>query len=214
MAKIIYNLLDQIKIKYKDKNNTIRDTILNDNKHNEIYDKLRILILISIYQRTLTNDIIHSSKKHFILDKTFMIKYYYYKEINDILNNVQNISSSPIDIILDELNFNKLKVIGKALSSKKEKYQNSEYITLANYKKANIYKELIFIDKEQEKLFDKEFSISNYPIEYKFIKNNDILKIDCYSESSNLILIGNLDKKTNEYNLKYIVKLVEYNIRL
>ena len=206
MAEIMYNLLDQIKIKYKDKNNTIRDTILNDNKHNEKYDKLRILNLISINQRTFTNDIIHKNKELFILDKTILNKYYYYKEINDILNNVQNISSSPIDIILDELNFNKLKVIGKALSSKKEKYQNSESITLASYKTANIYKELIFIDKEQKELFNKEFNIKNYDdydIEYKFINNNDILKI-----SYNMILIGNLDKKTNEYNLKY---LLEYN---
>ena len=207
MAKIIYNLLDQIKIKYKDKNNTIRDTILNDNKHNEIYDKLRILILISIHQRKLTNDIIHKNNELFILDKTFLNKYYYYKEINDILNNVQNISSSPIDIILDELNFNKLKVIGKALVSKKEEYQNSEIITLANHKTANIYKELIFIDKEQNELFYKLFKISNYQIEYKFIKDNDILK---RSWNCDIILIGNLDKKTNEYNLKYILDYNDY----
>ena len=44
-----YKILDKFKIKYKDENNSIKDTILNDNKHNEIYDKLRILILISFY---------------------------------------------------------------------------------------------------------------------------------------------------------------------
>ena len=34
-----YKPLDKIKIKFKDKNNTIKDTILNDNKHNQKYDK-------------------------------------------------------------------------------------------------------------------------------------------------------------------------------
>ena len=212
----IYKPLDKIKIKFKDKNNTIKDTILNDNKHNQKYDKLRLLNLISIYQRTLTNDIIHSNKEFFILDKPFLNKYYYYKEINDILfNSVQNItfddikSDKSIEIILDELKFNKLKVIGKAISSKEEKYQISEDIILANYKKVKNYKELIFMDNDQEEIFCSLFHIYNTQFKYKFINNYDIL-FKQYNNTA--ILIGNLDKKTNEYNLKYILDYCDNNI--
>ena len=119
-----YKILDKFKIKYKDENNSIKDTILNDNKHNEIYDKLRILILISFYQKVRYK---LREKINYVLEKTFLDKFYY-KEINylllDAMNNIsiKDIESNePIDIILDESNFNKLGEIGKAISSQTEK---------------------------------------------------------------------------------------------
>lgn len=119
-----YKILDKFKIKYKDENNSIKDTILNDNKHNEIYDKLRILILISFYQKVRYK---LREKINYVLEKTFLDKFYY-EEINylllDAMNNIsiKDIESNePIDIILDESNFNKLGEIGKAISSQTEK---------------------------------------------------------------------------------------------
>lgn len=126
-----YKILDKFKIKYKDENNSIKDTILNDNKHNEIYDKLRILILISFYQKVRYK---LREKINYVLEKTFLDKFYY-KEINylllDAMNNIsiKDIESNePIDIILDESNFNKLGEIGKAISSQTEKKYCEEII--------------------------------------------------------------------------------------
>ena len=126
-----YKILDKFKIKYKDENNSIKDTILNDNKHNEIYDKLRILILISFYQKVRYK---LREKINYVLEKTFLDKFYY-EEINylllDAMNNIsiKDIESNePIDIILDESNFNKLGEIGKAISSQTEKKYCEEII--------------------------------------------------------------------------------------
>jgi hypothetical protein len=192
-----YKILDKFKIKYKDENNSIKDTILNDNKHNEIYDKLRILILISFYQKVRYK---LREKINYVLEKTFLDKFYY-KEINylllDAMNNIsiKDIESNePIDIILDESNFNKLGEIGKAISSQTEKKYCEEIIL--NKKKVNIYKELVFVNEEQLELFKCIFDIDIDKVQYV----NNILKI-----APNTILVGNLEGGY-EYNTYYILE--------
>jgi len=192
----IYNFekLFLIKIKYKDRYNNIKDTILNDNKICN-YDKLRLLNLFSVYQRTLKPEF-PKDKKFFILDKTFLDKYYY-KEINDLLNTVQNVNinfytqNRNIEFILDESNFKKLKSIGEAIYSKIEEYKNYEEIILTGNKKAKIYKEIIIIDNAQFELFKDIFDINIKEIEYQVIKNKDILIIKDEENSLNMIIIGN-----------------------
>ena len=207
-----YLKLDIIKIKYKDKYNKTIDTILSDNSKNEKYDKLRLLNLISVYQKVLKSTF-PKNEKIYVLDKTFLDQYYY-NEINDLLNSVQNINindfkqNNDIEITLDELNFNKLKLIGKAICSKKEEYKNSEEIILAQNKKANIYKELILIDSAQFKIFKQIFEINIKEIEFLVINNKDILIIKDNENALNMIIIGNLDKNTSVYNPTY---LLEYN---
>ena len=192
-----YKILDKFKIKYKDENNSIKDTILNDNKHNEIYDKLRILILISFYQKVRYK---LREKINYVLEKTFLDKFYY-EEINylllDAMNNIsiKDIESNePIDIILDESNFNKLGEIGKAISSQTEKKYCEEIIL--NKKKVNIYKELVFVNEEQLELFKCIFDIDIDKVQYV----NNILKI-----APNTILVGNLEGGY-EYNIYYILE--------
>ena len=192
-----YKILDKFKIKYKDENNSIKDTILNDNKHNEIYDKLRILILISFYQKVRYK---LREKINYVLEKTFLDKFYY-EEINylllDAMNNIsiKDIESNePIDIILDESNFNKLGEIGKAISSQTEKKYCEEIIL--NKKKVNIYKELVFVNEEQLELFKCIFDIDIDKVQYV----NNILKI-----APNTILVGNLEGGY-EYNTYYILE--------
>ena len=191
--KAYYKILDQVKIKYKDKYNTIKDTILNDNEHNKIYDKLRVLILISFYQKIKKYI---NAKTNYILEKTFLDKFYY-KEINDLLLDrmkkieITAISNEPIDIILDESNFYKLEVIGKAISSKTDKSYYEEIIV--NKKKINIYKELVYVKEDLLELFKYIFGINIDKVEYV-----DKLKIE-----PNMIFVGNLDKDY-KYNLKYI----------
>ena len=192
----IYNFekLFLIKIKYKDRYNNIKDTILNDNKICN-YDKLRLLNLFSVYQRTLKPEF-PKDKKFFILDKTFLDKYYY-KEINDLLNTVQNVNinfytqNRNIEFILDESNFKKLKSFGEAIYSKIEEYKNYEEIILTGNKKAKIYKEIIIIDNAQFELFKDIFDINIKEIEYQVIKNKDILIIKDEENSLNMIIIGN-----------------------
>ena len=192
----IYNFekLFLIKIKYKDRYNNIKDTILNDNKICN-YDKLRLLNLFSVYQRTLKPEF-PKDKKFFILDKTFLDKYYY-KEINDLLNTVQNVNinfytqNRNIEFILDESNFKKLKSFGEAIYSKIEEYKNYEEIILTGNKKDKIYKEIIIIDNAQFELFKDIFDINIKEIEYQVIKNKDILIIKDEENSLNMIIIGN-----------------------
>ena len=193
--KAYYKILDQVKIKYKDKYNTIKDTILNDNEHNKIYDKLRVLFLISFYQKIRYSI---EAKTNYILEKTFLDKFYY-KEINDLLLDrmkkieITAISNEPIDIILDESNFYKLEVIGKAISSKTDKSYYEEIIV--NKKKINIYKELVFVKEDLLELFKYIFGINIDKVEY----------VDKIKIAPNMIFVGNLDKDY-KYNLKYILE--------
>ena len=126
--------------------------------------------------------------------------------------NINDINSNKaIDIVLDESNFNKLKVIGKAINSKKEEY-NPEEIILASKKKANIYKELFFINQVQLDLFKDIFEFNDDSVQYKVIKNKDILIITNDKKSLNIILIGDLDKKTNIFKTKNLIEYKDNNL--
>ena len=213
----VYDKLDQIKVKFKDVKNKIKDTelSLSQYKNHQEYDKLRILNFFSIYKRVFKPNCA-GNNEFYICDKTFLNKYYY-KEINDLLNTVPNInindilSGKTIEIVLSELNFNKLKIIEKKINSiKEEEYKNSEEITLSKKKKANIYKEFIIINKDLLDLFEMVFGITIEKNEYKFINNNiGVLKVN--NNKQKTIFIGVLDQVKDEYNIKYIFEYMNEN---
>jgi ubiquitin C-terminal hydrolase len=202
--------LDRIKVKFIDVKGKIKDTELSrvQNNDNQETDKLRTLNLFSIYQRALTPNNF-GNKVLYIFDKN-LLNHYYYKEINDLLNTDPNINSNNfiskqnIEIILSELNFNKLKIIGKKINKITEVYKSSEIITLSTKNKVNIYKEFILIDEKLLKVFNFVFEIEIEKIEFKFIKNNSVLKIN--NDNQKIIFIGDLDLTKGEYNIKYILE--------
>ena len=210
-----FDKLDQLKVKFKDVKNKIKDTELSkiQNDTNQEYDKLRTLNLFSIYQRAFKPNFA-GNNLFYICDKTFLNKYYY-REINDLLNTVQNInindilSGKTIEIVLSELNFNKLKIIGKKINSINEEYKNSEEIILSKKKKANIYNEFILINKDLLEVFEITFDITIEKNEYKFINNIGVLKIN--NNKQKTIFIGDLDQVKDEYNIKYVFEYMNEN---
>ena len=190
----------------------------------KISDKLKAIIFLVINQKIISN----INYKNKIYEKVFFINNNWlkdYKEefkeiyslikedkdasdyIEKLINNKSYFDSKNINNIFNY--FDNQTLLNLEEKVKKKKIQskiNPEIIQIIN-KKIKIYKEFIIVNANIfdiiKNLFDDTINQQN--IYYLRNKSEDIFTIQ--TNEQNTILIGNLNKEENLYNIKYILEL-------
>ena len=220
---------------YKAKIYKLREKKISNMKYintNQISEKLKSLILLSIFQIKNYNNNLNLGKtneKIFLINNKLLINNYKYKEIkslitknNEIKEFIKGIDFS--NFSYDSLTFNNivlqldpkiLEEIDKYISSSNiltySLKPNHENLILPKNKNIKIYKEFIMINELIFNIFKINFGLysNDLDIVYNY-KNGDILSIFEYPQ--NLILFGNIDSKNDFFNIQYILDYKEKEI--
>ena len=194
------------------------DLIMRDsnNKKYEIIDKLKCLILLSIYQKIINKNKTNILKV-FLLNKKYLNQFYF-NEVDELVNN-----NNIIKKIIDNKNVKdlSLKLLGDNLVNDEQfskminKYSKNknihiphiyegEYFGLSNLKNIKIFKSFVIINEELSKNMKDHFMIKfEQPyISYISINEKDILFVN---DNQHTIFIGNLNYDDHTYNIDYIL---------
>ena len=190
----------------------------------KISDKLKAIIFLVINEKIISN----INNKNKIYEKVFLINNNWlkdYKEefkeiyslikedkdvsdyIEKLINNKSYFDSKNINNIYNHFdNQTLLKLEEKIKKKKIESKINPEIIQIIN-KKIKIYKEFIIVNSNIFDIIKNIFddSINQQTIFYLRNKSEDIFTIQ--TNEQNTILIGDLNKEENLYNIKYILEL-------
>ena len=225
-------------IKIKDKNHNsekipveIHKISLNEKNISDISYKLKVLILLTIFQNNL------SEKKQF---EAYMInpewlKEFKYKKIKILIEekgetqnlNLQSNDLKSISNIIQYLDQEKLKKLDEVISSFE---LNSLILFDSPIEKLKLkdkylllYKNFVLVDKKLAILFQKYFGVylSNYNISFIHKEGEgDIIIMKEYplfnkqnpNQKENLILLGYYDNSDKLFSIKYILEYVDLNI--
>ena len=195
---------------------------------NKFNNKLKSLVLLSIYQNVLFQNQ-NKEEKVFFLNKNYFDKYFY-KELNALvkikvqntnndtnITNIKKLTNHFIDIIIFQLDGKELKEINKKIpkihNNSVPHTPKEEEIKLMKTKLIDIYTDFIIINEEIfNKFFVNEFNIKFenkyiYPNSFITINNKDIIKINNQFQST--IFIGNYNYQNYTYKIE---KILDYKI--
>jgi len=182
----------------------------------EFVDKLKCLILLSIYQKIIYKNNT-KIQKVFLLNKKYMNQFYF-NEVDELTNNnkvikkiidnknVKDLSLELIDSnLLNDSQFTK--IINKLSSNKNVHIPHiyeGENFSLSNMKNIKIFKSFVIINEELSKNMEDNFLIKfGQPyLSYISIKEKDILIVN---DKQYTIFIGNLIYIDHSYNIDYIL---------
>ena len=207
---------------YNDINESIfeksNDLVMRDsnNKKYEFIDKLKCLILLSIYQKIINKNN-GNIQKVFLLNKKYLNQFYF-NEIDELVNNnkkikkiIDNKNVKDLSLKLIETNiFNDnqfAKVINKLPSNKNVHIPyiyEGENFSLSDIKNIKIFESFIIINEELSKDMEDQFLIKfGEPyISYISINGKDFLIIN---DNQYTIFFGNLNYEDHKYNIDYIL---------
>ena len=190
----------------------------------KISEKLKILFLLLINYKNI-NSIINNKNNYskiYLINKNCLKDYKEeFKEIISLINKNEKIkeninkfninspfNSKNIDDMISNLNQESLKKIDEKLKQKNKPILSdikSETVELIN-KKIIIYKEFIFVSQYIYDNIKNNFdnSINQQNISYLKHKAEDIITIETNKQYT--ILIGEIDKENNLYNIKFILE--------
>ena len=203
--------------------NIINNTIIRNN--NEISQKLKAMILLSISQKTdIKKFQEHSQQK---IERVYLMNYNYllnnkFEEISSLINNNYYIEKlieeiidprkpydpSILEEIISKLNQEELKKIDKELQMMNTSYidweAKADKITLKDYKSINFYRQFVLIKEKIYKEIRSKLSLATsfQNIKYAY-KDGDIMSIHDYNQNS--IFFGNINLESHYFNLRYIL---------
>ena len=197
---------------------------ININNYYNISEKLKTLIFLSINQLidfNNTNKNNNKIEKVFLLNNILLINYKYNEikslihENNEIKNLIYNTDysnlyddSNVFNTIISKLNQDKLKDIDNYISNVNSLFSIEAqpiYLELSFDKKIKIFTDFILVKVSIYKLFKVNFSSTTditRPEIYYTYKDGDIITINDILYPT--ILFGNIDKRMNHYEIKYI----------
>ena len=226
IQKIIKNILKEIKIKYKIKNNT---------KEFASDERLKSLILLLIYQKILkqnqnSNELETKKefKEIFLINKKFLEKIGYFTvekivektiNLNKYKNELQLLENeiinanegeykkmNNVEINIEEVELNKIKSIESEIKKTKFEFKDeSGEITIYNNKKLKIYDQFLLVDNSLYYYFKENFKINSDDQHFllKFINQKAILKKNNNTQYMLFIINFNTKQCSIEYILDY-----------
>ena len=191
-----------------------------------IKEKVKTLILLSIFQNKSYKNYFNIEKeKVFLINNIWLIDYQInniislIEENNEVRNFIEKINNYELlynetyifNNIISKLNIEELIKIQEKIEkySSKKCEANAEEITI-NKKIIKIYKDFILVNQKMFDLFFINFGIHSTAKEiFYYYKDGDIISVYDYSQS--LLYFGNINKKDNYYNIKYIFDFENQN---